>query len=86
MVNSAAFAPPPTDANGNFSFSGLAAGTYSIIQVVPFGNIVVSETVGAVSGVSDGTADQTNNQFTTITIATGQTASGYIFGDSPAGG
>jgi hypothetical protein len=75
-----------TDANGNFSFSNLAAGTYSIIQEVPFGNIVVTETVGTVNGVMDGTADQTNSQFTGITLGAGQTGVGYIFGDSPLGG
>jgi hypothetical protein len=75
-----------TDANGNFTFSGVAAGTYSIIQVVPPGNIVVTEAVGTVNGASDGTADQLNNQFTNITFASGQIGTGYVFGDSPAGG
>jgi hypothetical protein len=75
-----------TDSNGNFSFTGLAAGTYSIIQEVPLGNLVITETVGTVNGVSNGTANQTNDEFTNIVLGAGQTGTGYVFGDSPAGG
>jgi hypothetical protein len=74
-----------TDSSGNYSFTNLAAGTYAIVQVVPVGNVVVSETVGTVNNVTDGTADQADSQFTGISIAAGQTGVGYIFGDSPIG-
>ncbi|HEV3385932.1 MAG TPA: SdrD B-like domain-containing protein [Gemmata sp.] len=73
-----------TGMNGNFTFTNLPAGTYSIMQVVPAGYIAVSEMVGTVNGVSDGTPDQTNTQITAITISAGQNGIGYIFEDTQA--
>jgi len=74
-----------TLANGTFSFTNLAAGTYSIIEQVPQNDIVTSETVGTVNGAANGTADQSDSQFTGITISSGQNGIGYIFGDSTGG-
>jgi hypothetical protein len=74
-----------TDANGNFSFTNLNPGTYSIIEQPPLNNIVVGETLGTVNGVGDGTMDQGNSQFTNVTLASGQSAVGYVFFDGVSG-
>src|ERR1700722_20885794 len=74
-----------TDANGNFSFANLNPGTYSIIEQPPLNNIVVNETLGTVNGVGDGTMDQGNSQFTNVTLASGQSATGYVFFDGVGG-
>ena len=39
-----------TDANGNYSFTGLGAGTYSVQEIPPTGYIEGCDTVGSVGG------------------------------------
>jgi hypothetical protein len=74
-----------TDANGNFSFNSLNAGTYSIIQVLPLFNIVIAETLGTVNGVGGGSMDLGNAQFFNVTLSSGQNGVGYVFYDGVIG-
>ncbi len=74
-----------TDSNGNFSFLNLNPGTYTLSEQPPLNNIVVGETLGTVNGVADGTMDQGNSQFTNVTLASGQSVTGYVFFDGVGG-
>jgi SdrD B-like domain len=56
-----------TDENGNFSFTGLAAGSYTLSEVVPPG---YQQTVPASGSYA-------------IVLAGGQAAGGYLFGNAP---
>ena len=60
-----------TAANGSYSFTGLAAGTYSVEEVVPSGYIQTG-------GGPNGTA---GNTYYTITAQNGYSYSGYNFDD-----
>src|SRR5438128_6235131 len=60
-----------TDASGNFTFLGLAAGTYVLSETVP-ANFVQ-------------TAPPAPGTFT-ITLAAAQNATGFLFGNRAAGG
>ncbi len=53
---------------GNFSFTGLPAGTYRIAEVLPGGYTLTDPTAG----------------FYSVPLATGQAATGYLFGNAPA--
>jgi hypothetical protein len=70
-----------TNASGNFSFTNLAAGTYTLIEQPPQFELVVAETLGT----ANGTMDIGNAQFTNITLASGQQGVGYVFGDGTDG-
>ena len=54
-----------TDINGNWSFAGLAAGTYTV-RVVPVAGFVVTKPTGSVL---------------TLTLAAGQSSAGNLFGE-----
>lgn len=58
-----------TDSSGNFSFTGLAAGTYSISEVVPAGSVQTLPGGGAAISV---------------TLTAGQNATGILFGNQAA--
>ena len=56
-----------TDANGNFTFGGLNAGTYTLLEVVPNGFTETSPAGGS----------------TTVTVTTGQQLTGVEFANTP---
>jgi serine-aspartate repeat-containing protein C/D/E len=60
-----------TDAAGNFSIANLSPGTYAISEVVPAGS--VQTTPGGAGTIA-------------VTLAAGQTASGFLFGNRAAAG
>jgi hypothetical protein len=74
-----------TDANGNFTFGNLAAGTYTIIQTPPPLLTTVAETLGTVNGSADGTENVLLNEFTGVALGAGQNGTNYIFSDSNNG-
>jgi hypothetical protein len=65
-----------TDANGNYSFGSLAAGTYWV-EVVPD---PVYNTMLPEVGTSGGTIDPSGALITDIALGSGATANGYNFG------
>jgi uncharacterized protein (DUF2141 family) len=60
-----------TDASGNFSFTGLAAGPYAISEIVPAGFV---QTAPAAPGTFS------------VTVSPGQNATGFLFGNRAATG
>jgi len=44
-----------TDANGHYSFTGLAAGSYQLFEVQPFGYLDGGDSIGTVGGQQRGT-------------------------------
>jgi cyclophilin family peptidyl-prolyl cis-trans isomerase len=68
-----------TDTSGNFSFTGLAAGTYKLAETQPTTNADGKEKAGTAGGTTT-----TNDQISGITLTAGQTASGYLFGEGAA--
>lgn len=71
-----------TDANGAFSFTGLAAGTYSLTEYDYSGG---SATAGTVNGQADGQADPGGDTITGIVLHAGDNGTGYTFTDQMAG-
>jgi hypothetical protein len=74
-----------TDANGNFQFTGLAAGTYSLSITPPATSTVTSEMVGSVNGMLDGMSTGPTS-IGSINLAAGNAGIGYGFGLSSNGG
>jgi hypothetical protein len=66
-----------TDANGNYTFSGLRPGTYSVSEVAPDGFIEGSPYVGTVNGSADGS--QGVSSVMNITLASGDVGINYNF-------
>jgi hypothetical protein len=68
-----------TDANGNYSFTGLRAGTYSILEFQPAGYLDGADNLGTVNGYSDGLVG--NDQFFDVYLPVGATGVDYDFGE-----
>jgi hypothetical protein len=68
-----------SDENGYYSFTGLNAGTYNVIESQPIYYIDGKETLGTVDGTAKGTVGP--NGFTDIVLSAGNTATGYNFGE-----
>jgi hypothetical protein len=71
-----------TDANGLYSFTSLAAGTYSLQRAVPAGYTNGGDTVGTINGVPNGTV-QPDGSIGQIAYQAGGVGSGYGFAESP---
>jgi hypothetical protein len=68
-----------TDANGLYQFTGLPAGTYTIIETQPADFIDGQEILGRVAGNPNGVAS--NDRFENIQLGPSQTGSGFHFGE-----
>jgi uncharacterized repeat protein (TIGR01451 family) len=68
-----------TDAQGNFSFGGLVAGSYTITETQPADYVDSVNTAGATGGAV--TSCGGSNCFTGIPLTTALSASGYQFGE-----
>jgi hypothetical protein len=73
------------DADGNFQFTGLAAGTYTLTLTPPANDFVSSEFIGTVNGVVNGVSTGPMS-IGSITLAAGNTGIGYGFSLSQNGG
>ncbi len=78
----ATVATTTADANGNYTFTGLLAGTYSIVETQPSGMTDGAETVGT-SGGTIGTPS-TIDTISAIALGAGVDATGYNFGETGA--
>ena len=68
-----------TGTDGSYSFTGLPAGTYSVVQTPPAtGFTDGDETAGTAGGTTT-----TNDSITAITLVAGATATGYLFAEVP---
>ena len=67
-----------TDANGDYEFTGLAPGNYSVVEVQPDGFLDANDHLGNVDGVNRGDASQ-NDRFTNITLNSGDQGTDYDF-------
>ncbi len=66
-----------TDANGNYAFTGLRPGTYSVREFTPDGFLDGEETVGTVNGRATGSFE--NDLLSGIVLASGDRAVDYDF-------
>jgi len=73
-----------TDASGNYVFANLPAGTYTLTETQPAGYGDGRETAGSLGGTVDNasfTGNPAQNRIANVTLATGQTGTGYDFGE-----
>ncbi|MDB5305954.1 MAG: hypothetical protein JWO38_156 [Gemmataceae bacterium] len=68
-----------TDSNGNYSFTGLRTGTYSILETQPAGYLDGAENLGTVNGQADGLIGA--DQFYDVYLPVGATGINYDFGE-----
>jgi SdrD B-like domain len=64
-----------TAADGSYSFTALPPGTYKVTEAQPSGYLDGRDTVGSAAGTV------ANDEFSAISLAVGQVASGYNFGE-----
>lgn len=67
-----------TNANGEYNFSGLLPGSYTVVEQTPAGLIDGDEHIGTVNGQTTGTVGQ-NDTITSIAVASGQAGVNYDF-------
>jgi hypothetical protein len=73
-----------TDVNGNYSFTGLSKGTYSITVTAPGGNYTPEVVnVGTVNGATDGTPNANVVEIDQVQLTWGNAGINYNFGFSP---
>jgi hypothetical protein len=65
--------------DGSYSFGNLQAGTYTVTETVPAGDIAESASAGTVNGTTDGTVDPTSTQIFGITLGATDTGTDYDF-------
>ena len=70
-----------TDSNGFYKFTGLGAGTYSIVEVQPTGWIDGKDSAGTVDGIASGTAVNPGDRINNITLKWGSEGVNYDFGE-----
>ncbi len=80
LLGSVISAQQTTDASGNYTFSELLPGTYTLTETQPRGFLDGLATVG--TGATGAVA--TSNQIDTITLASGAAAAAFNFGESQA--
>lgn len=68
-----------TASDGSYSFTGLAAGTYTVTQTQPTGYLPGTITAGTDNGATDGTVGTEN--ISTITLNAGDSGINYNFGE-----
>lgn len=68
-----------TAPDGSYSFTGLRAGTYRLVEVQPNAWRDGQDTLGEVNGVAVGTV--ANDQFTSVTLRWGDHGESYNFGE-----
>jgi hypothetical protein len=73
-----------TDVNGFYSFTGLRAGTYSLVKTPPSGYTDEASNVGTVGGNGDGTT-LSPNAIAQIVLGAGQNGLNYNFAELLAG-
>ncbi len=69
-----------TDQNGNYTFTGLAAGTYTVTAYTPLGDVAAFSQVGTAGGQSSGIS------VGSIALGAGVNATGYVFGEGQSHG
>jgi uncharacterized protein (DUF2141 family) len=67
-----------TDASGNYTFTNLAPGTYSLKETPPAGAFATAANVGSINGSAVGTPTD-NQTISTIALGSGQAGTGYDF-------
>ena len=70
-----------TGSNGTYTFTGLPPGTYSVTETQPAQYVDGKDTAGTASGVMT-----VNDVASGVVLASGQTATGYLFGERPHSG
>ena len=66
-----------TDAQGNYAFTGLRPGIYTVVEVTPVGLFDGGERAGTVGGSTRGTV--TNDQISNIALQSGEIGVGFDF-------
>jgi len=74
-----------TDVNGFYKFTGLSAGTYSIVEVQPTGWIDGKDAPGTVDGVASGSAVNPGDRINTLVLKWGSEGINYDFGELKPG-
>jgi hypothetical protein len=70
-----------TGTNGAYAFTGLPPGTYSVTEVQPSLYLDGKDTAGTASGTTT-----VNDVTSGVVLTSGQTATGYVFGELPHSG
>jgi len=73
--------PTTTGADGSYLFGSLRPGTYKLVETQPAGYVDGKETTGTPAGNT-----ATNDQITGIQLASGTTATGFLFGEQARAG
>ncbi|MBK8092689.1 MAG: DUF11 domain-containing protein [Verrucomicrobiaceae bacterium] len=71
-----------TGSDGTYTFTGLTPGTYQIVETQPAGHKSTVDLLGTVASVARGTnSDPLDDQFTSITLNSGDRGENYNFGE-----
>lgn len=81
-ANGATVGETRTDANGDYSFTGLRPGTYTVVEETPDGLIDGAEHVGSVSGSNIGSIGG-NDRLVGVALTSGEQGVSYDFCEHP---
>jgi hypothetical protein len=73
-----------TAADGSYSFAGLAAGTYSVLEAATPGYVEGTNDVGTVNGAPSGTAPAGKDEIDSVQLSAGGAGINYDFGEAGA--